>query len=174
MLNQKLFRTLAMTAVLAASSTHAASGLQRVADTGAHQIAIGVERTAMVGAAAINQLHGMMEVNPGMWLGLGLGMDSNFDAALIGADFRYNAAVYQSSALFVNLQAGYVRMAAGAVTNNGFAAGLALGFDIPVVGDKLRASAAYGLQFGANLGTDRNFGITNNGFEGNFGLHWYF
>jgi hypothetical protein len=34
-------------------------------------------------------------------------------------------------------------------------------------------SVAYGLEFGFGSAFNTNFGVTNNGFEGNFGVHWY-
>jgi hypothetical protein len=171
MLKHKFIGLIAL-AALSSSPVLAQPGQQRTAGVNFANkgMAIGFQRVAAVSAFGINQLHFMMEPTPGLWLGVGMGMDSNFNTALIGGDFRFNMAVYQGSALFLALQAGWLRVN----TDGGFAGGAGLGFDIPVVGEKLRASVAYGIQFAAAIGTDNNFGITNNDFYGNFGLHWYF
>ena len=137
------------------------------------EFALGINRFVTVDGISINSLHSWLGIMPKAYIGLGFGMDANFGEAVLFGDFRYDVIHKGSASLFLDGQAGWRKINLGGDHHiNGFAMGMLGGFDYALT-QNLHASFAYGLEFLFSDLSD-HIGITNNGFEGNFGLHWFF
>ncbi len=126
-------------------------------------VGFGLSRTQ-----GINTLHVMAEIKNDIWVGFGIGLIDKFSTAFYNGTARMNLDTKVNYALFAEVQAGFLKMAAA----KGFMGSALFGFEYSLA-RQLRMSFAYGLQFGAGSAVPVKFATTNSDFVGNFGLHWY-
>ncbi len=136
-------------------------------------LGVGVYEFVTVDQLAINTLHAWLELSPKLYVGAGFGTDADFGSAALFADLRYDFIRKGAAAFFGNFQAGWRRLNQTAGNHvNGLATGILGGFDYAMT-ENLHASFAYGLQIFFASDWNDHVGLTNNGWQGNFGLHWF-
>ena len=134
--------------------------------------AVGIERRAFVGPGSMTLAHGLVLLNDKMAAGFGVGFDNGIDNLIVGGDYRMGFFSSGSTNLFAQGNLSYLKSTAGAASNSGIAVGLLAGFGYSL-SSNLKVSFAYGLELGFGGAFAKHFGITNNDFVGNFGIHWY-